>query len=63
VAWWKKAAAKCATAAIADYLGVQGAVHVDHSTGSGEVIHYIARHGEGRVCKAAVIGVAPPLIV
>ncbi|WP_392887725.1 alpha/beta fold hydrolase [Pseudomonas migulae] len=50
-------------AAVVDHLGVQGAVHVGHSTGGGEVIHYIARHGEDRVSKAAIISAVPPLMV
>jgi len=50
-------------AAVVDHLGVQGAVHVGHSTGGGEVVHYIARHGEHRVSKAAIISAVPPLMV
>lgn len=50
-------------AAVVNHLGVQGAVHVGHSTGGGEVIHYIARHGEDRVSKAAIISAVPPLMV
>jgi len=50
-------------AAVVDHLGVQGAVHVGHSTGGGEVIHYIARHGEDRVSKAVIISAVPPLMV
>jgi non-heme chloroperoxidase len=38
-------------------------VHVGHSTGGGEVVHYIARHGESRVVKAAIIAAVPPLMV
>jgi len=38
-------------------------VHVGHSTGGGEVVHYIARHGAGRVAKAAIIGAVTPLMV
>jgi non-heme chloroperoxidase len=49
--------------AVVDHLGVQGAVHVGHSTGGGEVIHYIARHGENRVSKAVIISAVPPLMV
>jgi non-heme chloroperoxidase len=29
-------------------------VHVGHSTG-GEVVHYLARYGEGQVAKAVII--------
>ncbi|MCU0072435.1 MULTISPECIES: alpha/beta fold hydrolase [Pseudomonas] len=50
-------------AAVVNHLGTQKAVHVGHSTGGGEVIHYIARHGEDRVSKAAIISAVPPLMV
>ena len=50
-------------AAVVDHLGVQGAAHVGHSTGGGEVVRYIVRHGEGRVSKAAIISAVPPLMV
>ena len=50
-------------AAVVNHLGVQGAAHVGHSTGGGEVIHYIARHGEDRVSKAAIISAVPPLML
>jgi len=33
------------------------------STGGGEVIHYIARHGESRVARAAILCAVPPLMV
>jgi non-heme chloroperoxidase len=36
---------------------------VGHSTGGGEVVHYLARHGERRVARAAIIGAVPPLMV
>src|SRR3954454_12559166 len=42
-------------AALTAHLGLQDAVHVGHSTGGGEVVHYIARHGESRVAKAVLI--------
>ena len=50
-------------AAVVDHLKVQGAVHVGHSTGGGEVIRYVARHGEDRVAKAVLISAVPPLMV
>ncbi|HGH3827090.1 TPA: alpha/beta fold hydrolase, partial [Acinetobacter baumannii] len=31
-------------AVVVEHLGVQGAVHVGHSTGGGEVAHYVARY-------------------
>jgi non-heme chloroperoxidase len=36
---------------------------VGHSTGGGEVAHYIGRHGTKRVAKAVLIGAVPPLMV
>src|SRR3954466_4820423 len=48
-------------AALTAHLDLQDAVHVGHSTGGGEVVHYIARHGEGRVAKAVLISSVPPL--
>lgn len=50
-------------AAVVQHLGVQGAVHVGHSTGGGEVAHYIARHPEDPVAKAVLISAVPPLMV
>src|SRR6201996_5837215 len=45
------------------HLDLKQAVHVGHSTGGGEVAHYLARHGESRVAKAVLIGAVPPLMV
>jgi non-heme chloroperoxidase len=50
-------------AAVTTRLGLKDAIHVGHSTGGGEVVHYLARHGEGRVAKAAIISAVPPLMV
>ena len=33
-------------AAVVEHLDLRNAVHIGHSTGGGEVVHYIARHGE-----------------
>jgi non-heme chloroperoxidase len=44
-------------------LDVRNAVHVGHSTGGGEVAHYVARAQAGRVAKAALIGAVPPIMV
>ena len=49
--------------AVVEHLDLKDAVHVGHSTGGGEVAHYIARHGEERVSKAALISAVPPLMV
>src|SRR6201984_3378587 len=45
------------------HLDLKNASHVGHSTSGGEVVHYIARHGESRVSKAAIISAVPPLMV
>jgi pimeloyl-ACP methyl ester carboxylesterase len=37
-------------------LDLKNAVHVGHSTGGGEVAHYVARAEPGRVAKAVLIG-------
>jgi len=50
-------------AAVVKHLGVEGAIHVGHSTGGGEVIHYMARHPGDKVPKAAIIAAVPPLMV
>ena len=42
---------------------LKNAIHVGHSTGGGEVAHYLGRHGESRVAKAALISAVPPLMV
>jgi non-heme chloroperoxidase len=50
-------------AVLTSYLALQSAIHVGHSTGGGEVVRYLARHGESRVAKAALISAVPPLMV
>src|SRR4051812_16357726 len=50
-------------AAVVEHLDLHDAVHVGHSTGGGEVAHYIARHGESRVAKAVLISAVPPIMV
>jgi len=50
-------------ATLTDHLDVKGAIHVGHSTGGGEAIHYVARAKAGRVAKAVLIGAVPPVMV
>ena len=50
-------------AALTAHLDLQNAIHVGHSTGGGEVVRYIARHGESRVAGAVLISAVPPLMV
>jgi non-heme chloroperoxidase len=50
-------------AALAEHLDLHNAADVGHSTGGGEVVRYIGRHGSERVSKAVLIGATPPLMV
>lgn len=50
-------------AALTDSLNLKDAIHVGHSTGGGEVAHYVARAKAGRVAKAVLIGAVPPIMV
>jgi non-heme chloroperoxidase len=49
-------------AAVTAHLDLKNAIHVGHSTGGGEVVHYVAGH-EDRVLKAAIISAVPPLMM
>jgi non-heme chloroperoxidase len=42
---------------------LENAIHVGHSTGGGEVVRYIGRHGTKRVAKVVLIGAIPPLML
>ncbi|MDB5368256.1 MAG: chloroperoxidase [Rhodospirillales bacterium] len=50
-------------AALATHLDLKNAIHIGHSTGGGEVAHYVARAERGRVAKAVLIGAVPPIMV
>jgi non-heme chloroperoxidase len=50
-------------AALTAHLDLKNAIHVGHSTGGGEVTHYLGRHGESRVAKAVLISAVSPLVV
>jgi non-heme chloroperoxidase len=50
-------------AALTAHLDLKNAIHVGHSTGGGEVAHYLGRHGESRVAKAVLISAVPPIMV
>ncbi len=49
--------------ALASFLDLKSAIHVGHSTGGGEVAHYVARADKGRVAKAVLVGAVPPIMV
>jgi non-heme chloroperoxidase len=44
-------------------LDLKNAVHVGHSTGGGEVAHYVARSEPGRVSRAVLLDAVPPVMV
>lgn len=44
-------------------LDLTNVVLVGHSTGGGEVVKYIGRHGTKRVSKAVLIGAVPPIML
>jgi non-heme chloroperoxidase len=50
-------------AAVTSHLDLRNAIHVGHSTGGGEVAHYAAGPGKGRVAKAVLISAVPPIMV
>jgi non-heme chloroperoxidase len=50
-------------AALIDTLDIKNITMVGHSTGGGEVVRYLARHGTKRVAKAVLIGAVPPIML
>lgn len=50
-------------AEVVKHLNIKNAIHIGHSTGGGEVAHYIARHGQDNVKKAVLVSAVPPLMV
>jgi non-heme chloroperoxidase len=50
-------------AGLIDKLDLTNIVMIGHSTGGGEVAHYIGRHGTSRVAKVVLVGAVPPLML
>ena len=50
-------------AELTEALDLKDAIHIGHSTGGGEVVRYIGRHGSKRVAKAVLIGAIPPVML
>jgi non-heme chloroperoxidase len=50
-------------AALVETLDLTNVIHIGHSTGGGEVAHYIGRHGTTRVAKAVLVDGVPPGLV
>jgi non-heme chloroperoxidase len=47
-------------ATLVESLDLTNVIHIGHSTGGGEVAHYIGRHGTTRVAKAVLVDAVPP---
>ncbi|AUX43387.1 arylesterase [Sorangium cellulosum] len=50
-------------AELIEALDLRDLVLVGHSTGGGEVAHYVGRHGTRRVAKVVLVGAVPPLML
>jgi len=50
-------------AAVIEALNLTAVTAVGHSTGGGEVVRYLARHGTKRVARAVLIAAVPPLML
>lgn len=50
-------------AAVIEALDLKDATLVGHSTGGGEVVRYIARHGQKRVAKVVLLAAVPPIML
>lgn len=50
-------------AALLEHLDIRDAILVGHSTGGGEIVRYVGRHGSARVAKMVLVGAVPPLML
>ncbi|SIQ86425.1 non-heme chloroperoxidase [Rhizobium sp. RU35A] len=50
-------------AELIETLDLKNLIMIGHSTGGGEVVHYIGRHGNARVAKVVLVGAVPPLML
>ncbi len=50
-------------AELTEFLDLRDAIHIGHSTGGGEVIHYTAKYGKDRVAKAVLVSAVTPIMV
>ncbi|HVK61561.1 MAG TPA: alpha/beta hydrolase [Bdellovibrionales bacterium] len=46
-----------------EHLDLRDAILVGHSTGGGELVRYIGRHGTDRISKLVLVGAVPPLML
>jgi non-heme chloroperoxidase len=50
-------------ACLVDALDLREATLVGHSTGGGEIVRYLGRHGSDRVAKLVLVSAVPPLML
>lgn len=50
-------------AELIEKLDLKNLIMIGHSTGGGEVAHYLGRHGTKRVAKVVLVGAVPPLML
>jgi len=50
-------------ARLIDVLDLRDLTLVGHSTGGGEIVHYVGRHGTSRVAKLVLVSAVPPLML
>jgi non-heme chloroperoxidase len=50
-------------AQLIEQLDLRDVILVGHSTGGGEVTHYLGRHGTARVSRAVLLSAVPPLML
>jgi len=50
-------------AALVKALELRDVIHVGHSTGGGEVVRYLGRHGTARASKAMLVDAVPPFLL
>ncbi|HEU4545831.1 MAG TPA: alpha/beta hydrolase, partial [Microlunatus sp.] len=50
-------------ATLIDTLDLRDVTLVGHSTGGGEIVHYLGRHGSERIAKLVLVSAVPPLML
>ncbi|WP_193188511.1 alpha/beta fold hydrolase [Nisaea sediminum] len=50
-------------AELIEHLDLRDVILIGHSTGGGEVSHYVGRHGNDRVAKVVLVGAVPPIML
>lgn len=50
-------------AGLMNALDLRGATLVSHSMGSGQIMRYLARHGDGRVARVVLLAPTTPMLL